>query len=44
VPRYYLAKEINHLQKKISEKIPWSWSKTDSNIVKTIKEKNSSFT
>ncbi|KAK2387541.1 hypothetical protein QL285_061309 [Trifolium repens] len=34
-----LAKERKHLQKKISEKIPWSWTKTDSDIVKTIKEK-----
>jgi hypothetical protein len=39
-----LAKERKHLQKKISDKIPWSWSETDSNIVKIIKEKNSSFT
>jgi hypothetical protein len=34
-----LAKERKHLQKKISEKIPWSWTKTDSDIVKSIKEK-----
>ena len=34
-----LAKERKHLQKKISEKIPWSWTKTDFDIVKTIKEK-----
>jgi len=34
-----LAKERKHLQKKISEKVPWSWTKTDFDIIKTIKEK-----
>ena len=34
-----LAKERKHLQKKISEKIHWSWTETDYDIVKTIKEK-----
>ena len=34
-----LAKERKHLQKKISEKVPWSWTKIDSDIVKTIKER-----
>ena len=34
-----LAKERKYLQKKISKKTPWTWTKTDSDIVKTIKEK-----
>ncbi|CAJ2676540.1 unnamed protein product [Trifolium pratense] len=34
-----LAKERKILQKKISEKIPWSWTDEDTKIVKTIKSK-----
>ncbi|CAJ2647535.1 unnamed protein product [Trifolium pratense] len=34
-----LAKERKILQRKISEKIPWSWTDEDTKIVKTIKSK-----